>query len=463
MDEGEYQWEKLTRTWDHLIEDTSGNLIVDPNASSSKHRHAVGLYRQYDQSTGGNNTSQKSIVRGIIRQLYLLVDLSSAMLERNDIFKPSLHDCAIRCLKRWIQEFFDSNPVGRIGIIGMRDGVAYKLLDLSGNPQDHIRVLNELNQSEQFKGTPSVQNGLIMAQTLLNTVTSTTTAQSSMSGNTSAPAASLHSSRELLIVMASICTVDPGDIWTVSNQLTQSNVRISSVNLSAEVHVCKRICKQAGGTYRVALDEDHLVDCLNEHLIPPPLSEQIPTSQLKMGFPTRISYPSLCADHHQPSNEGYQCPQCKSKLCTIPTDCVICGLKLISAPHLARSYHHLRPVALYRDVGVELHARGQMSVHCFGCSTLVNLVDIRPEVKPPTSTGQSGTVKIKIKLKSNKKQVIKEESKIGDSSIPSNNNITDQDSRLEMKVFECTRCKQKFCLQCEIFVHEKLLTCPGCN
>ena len=39
-------------------------------------------------------------------------------------------------------------------------------------------------------------------------------------------------------------------------------------------------------------------------------------------------------------SSGYFCPQCDSKYCEIPIECKACGLTLVCAPHLARSYHH---------------------------------------------------------------------------------------------------------------------------
>ena len=46
---------------------------------------------------------------------------------------------------------------------------------------------------------------------------------------------------------------------------------------------------------------------------------------------------------------GHSCPRCLSKYCSLPMDCQICGLTLISAPILARSYHHLRPVPSFKE------------------------------------------------------------------------------------------------------------------
>lgn len=34
-------------------------------------------------------------------------------------------------------------------------------------------------------------------------------------------------------------------------------------------------------------------------------------------------------------------------------DCPICALTLVSSPHLARSYHHLFPVANYEEIAPE--------------------------------------------------------------------------------------------------------------
>lgn len=45
----------------------------------------------------------------------------------------------------------------------------------------------------------------------------------------------------------------------------------------------------------------------------------------------------------------YVCPDCGSRYCTLPTDCSVCGLPLLAAPHLARSYHHLFPVVRFVD------------------------------------------------------------------------------------------------------------------
>ncbi len=50
------------------------------------------------------------------------------------------------------------------------------------------------------------------------------------------------------------------------------------------------------------------------------------------------------------SASGFLCPQCQAKYCELPVECRSCGLTLVSAPHLARSYHHLFPLPPFEEV-----------------------------------------------------------------------------------------------------------------
>merc|ERR1712168_898878 len=65
---------------------------------------------------------------------------------------------------------------------------------------------------------------------------------------------------------------------------------------------------------------------------------------------------SVCACHADstsyqgPTTLGYFCPQCRSKYCELPVECKVCSLTLVSAPHLARSYHHLFPLEGFKEV-----------------------------------------------------------------------------------------------------------------
>ena len=119
------------------------------------------------------------------------------------------------------------------------------------------------------------------------------------------------------------------------------------------------------------MNEGHFKDLLFE-LIPPPAQKAVqrlpgtaggqaanPAADLMMmGFPTRLpdtSAPALCVCHSELRSEGFLCPRCSAKVCDVPTDCDICGLMIVSSPHLARSYHHLFPVKPYVAVYVQAY------------------------------------------------------------------------------------------------------------
>jgi transcription factor Ssl1 len=42
--------------------------------------------------------------------------------------------------------------------------------------------------------------------------------------------------------------------------------------------------------------------------------------------------------------------RCKGRVVELPCSCHICGLTLVSSPHLARSFHHLFPVHAFAEV-----------------------------------------------------------------------------------------------------------------
>lgn len=67
------------------------------------------------------------------------------------------------------------------------------------------------------------------------------------------------------------------------------------------------------------------------------------------------------------TDKGYYCPQCRSKYCELPVECIVCGLTLVLAPHLARSYHHLFPIANFLEVPHKKQAE-----LCFGCQRYFN-------------------------------------------------------------------------------------------
>lgn len=118
--------------------------------------------------------------------------------------------------------------------------------------------------------------------------------------------------------------------------------------------------------------QPHLRELVLEHAPPPPaIAEFAVANLIKMGFPQRAAEGviSICSCHKEAKiGGGYTCPRCKARICELPTECSICGLTLVSSPHLARSYHHLFPIRPFNDVSPsvlkDLH---KLPKNCFGC------------------------------------------------------------------------------------------------
>ncbi|CAG8746846.1 6970_t:CDS:2, partial [Acaulospora morrowiae] len=369
-----YAWEEeYKRSWDVLQEDEDGSLkrTIDQLQIRKRKR----LLR--DTST---------IRRGIIRHMFLIIDLSEAMMEKD--LRPSRLDLTLSYAEQFVLEFFDQNPISQLGIIVTKGGVAEKLTGLSGNLVENIIALKNKKNADA-DGEPSLQNSLELARSSL----------------IHAPA---HGTREVLIIMGSLTSCDPGDIYDTIENLVMDKIRVSVVGLAAEDTLIS-------GTYGVVLNEAHFKDLLFEIIPPPPVPvAQNNTELVMMGFPSSVNEtsPSLCACHSKPTSSGYSCARCNSKICDLPTECPVCELTLVSSPHLARSYHHLFPAENYNEVPWN----STTETHCFAC-----------QMPFPTFSDNKQT----------------------NVDIPSG-------------IYTCPKCKQYFCLDCDVFVHEVIHNCPGC-
>lgn len=182
------------------------------------------------------------------------------------------------------------------------------------------------------------------------------------------------------------------------------------------------------------MDEVHFRDLFLASTTPPVTrtKEQNTASLLMMGFPSRTLAPggtlSLCACHSKPLREGYACTRCSARVCRLPTECPACGLTLILSTHLARSYHHLFPLRNWVEVS---WAEAAKSSACFSC--LCPFPDITKD-------------------KSDSTQKSKDDSRHSKSKGVS-----------ESGRYACEVCGNHFCIDCDVFAHEIIHNCPGCQ
>ena len=380
------------------------------------------------------------------------------MIEKD--LRPTRYLLTIRYVIEFITEFFEQNPISQLGIIGMRDGLAIRISDISGNPNDHISRLQKLRQ-EESKGQPSLQNALDMARGALYH-------------------APTHTTREVLLIFGSLLSSDPGDIHSTITALVRSHITCTIIGLAAQVAICRTIVDRTNPslspsqTYNVALNEQHYRELLMRTTTPPTTGQAnskatdgsgTNSTLLMMGFPSRIvsPEPTLCACHSKPTRGGYLCSRCSSKVCALPTSCPACGLTLILSTHLARSYHHLFPLQNWVEVSWTraLGSEGKGQDACFGCQTLF------PIKTPPV---RDGARHLNMNLSSNNKVGHRNDRvSLGDRPSKSTKGTdlvtkaSNKDGVSESGRYACETCGRFFCIDCDVFAHEVVHNCPGCQ
>ena len=93
--------------------------------------------------------------------MILMLDLSMTTAEKD--LRPSRYLLSLKFAQDFVLEYFEQNPISQLGVLGLRDGLAVRISDMSGNPNDHVEALQKLRALEPA-GDASLQNGLEMAR-----------------------------------------------------------------------------------------------------------------------------------------------------------------------------------------------------------------------------------------------------------------------------------------------------------
>jgi transcription initiation factor TFIIH subunit 2 len=367
-----YAWEgEMERPWENIEEDDRGHLKTHKALQDRRHADAE---------------DERVVRRGVIRYIYVVLDFSEGSQEKD--VHPSRHALMLETLYDFIHDFFDQNPLSQMGLILTRDSAAEKLAPFLSDPAALQNIVEELYLG-QGSGSPSIENTLRRA----------------MSAYEDVPG---YATRELLLLYNSLHSCDPGHVNEAIQECVKHRIQCSVIGIGAELHILRQLAKDTHGTYGVCVNEQHYRDLLLGHVTPSPspafAGQEDRAELILMGFPQRLrSRKTLCFCHRKEkrqTTEGYVCPRCKAKYCSLPTVCSVCSLTLVSSPHLARSYHHLFPLSGFEET------KGEGPFRCFGCGK-----DIAAK---------------------------------------------------EDLALQCPECQRVFCLQCDAFIHKALHNCPGC-
>eukprot|EP00956_Cyclotella_meneghiniana_P040370 scaffold193548_cov23-Cyclotella_meneghiniana.AAC.1 len=141
----------------------------------------------------------------------------------------------------FVNEYYDQNPLGHLGICLVREGECEMLTTLGGSPKRHTLALSaalidEMKRSQRrteqdaaIGGEFSLQNGIEVAGRSLGY-------------------APRYGSREIIVVTSALATCDPGDVLGETlPRLKHAGIRVSTVSMQAEMHICKRLADETGG------------------------------------------------------------------------------------------------------------------------------------------------------------------------------------------------------------------------
>ncbi|KAF6831699.1 tfiih basal transcription factor complex p47 subunit [Colletotrichum plurivorum] len=410
------RWEDVKRSWEEVTEGADGSLAVGASLEAEKRRRLL--------------RDTTPLQRGIIRHMVLVLDMSFAMTEKDML--PNRYRVSWAYAADFVKEYFEQNPISQLAIIGMRDGVAVRISDMSGNPTDHLEKLRAY-EGQEPSGNPSLQNALEMCRGALFHAPS-------------------HGTREVLVVFGALLSSDPGDIHETITSLISDRIRVSVVGLAAQVAICAELCTRTNAgddtQYSVCMNDAHFRDLLLGATTPPVTrtASQSTASLLMMGFPSRTlaqgDATALCACHNKPAREGYLCTRCGTRVCRLPIECPACSLTLILSTHLARSYHHLFPLRNWVEVP---WADATKSKACYSClATFPELPEAAKKKDKDEEKGRDGVLTT---------------APVAPAPVaPSELKGVSESGR-----YACTVCSNHFCIDCDVYSHEVIHNCPGCQ
>lgn len=143
------RWEEGKFNWlQGVPEDEDGNIALTQTVEADKRRRL-----QRDTTP---------LQRGIIRHLVLVLDDSSAMMEKDLL--PNRFRLTMSYAVEFVREYFEQNPISQMGIVMMRQGVANRVAAMTGNPAELIDGLRAMEKDKEPEGDPSLQNALEMCR-----------------------------------------------------------------------------------------------------------------------------------------------------------------------------------------------------------------------------------------------------------------------------------------------------------
>ncbi|KAK6589383.1 hypothetical protein RS030_213365 [Cryptosporidium xiaoi] len=399
-----YTWEKgIIKNWERLVETEQGLIVVNEEGEND-------FVPSVEQSISDmlRESSLPNIRRGLLRNVVIILDMTSNMLELD--YKPDRMQSMLKCNEVFIKQLLSDNPLTQISVISVYDETVEVIISYNSNYDEIIAsIINYMKKG--CKGNMSIQNGLDKAKCLLVSIPP-------------------YGTKEVIFFLGSMRSIDNTfifDEWI--EEFSLNNIVVNAILFIPELYVIKYITKMTGGVCLCAVNNDHLIRlALDNFVKPPPCSAKnmpLNISLVPMGFPKYTlnqNHSFACSCHQKLTNSGYTCPKCKSIVCHLPTKCPVCSIYLISSNHLARSFAYL-----FRH----------------------------PKINRINTQNQEGLI--------GKELISNNECKMCDNKFEDENEfIVVGNAQKKMNIYLCLDCNSYICSECCKFILTTLHQCPVC-
>lgn len=253
----------------------------------------------------------------LIRCLFVLVDLSK-YIERHGCYLTNLF------LKTDLINFFilflENNPLAQLGVIFLKDGLGKMIVNLTND----IEIIKQKISMEQYSpsGELSLFNGLALSISHLKNLPD-------------------YYSKEIFFIHENMTFCDPED----PRSLDFNNIKLSIISINAEVYICHHLSAKTNGIYQVINDKIDLNKIMNDFAkLSSRGNHESKRELILIGFPIKTnSKIGFCSCHLSPVTEnGYICPNCHSKICSVPVSCPVCRLNLVNPLQIVRAQFNAR-------------------------------------------------------------------------------------------------------------------------
>ncbi|KAG0435057.1 General transcription factor IIH subunit 2 [Dictyocoela muelleri] len=295
--------------------------------------------REYRKTwdTSGDNEKQiyeintnNNFKKGIIKHLHFILDTSEAI--ENIDFPPTVKFNLAQILKKFCKNFIIQNPLSKLTALSVKNGAVEKYSHFDEDVVDEYLG--------KGCGDFSLSNAMVASLDLLNTDLVQKNDIESLKSTVNTSKCDLI--KEIIVIVTAVNSAD-SDIEFLSRL---NDVTVHFISLNGEIGLFKKISKMTNGMFFVPQTVDHLEAIILNFCRPTPVNTQVCMNIL--GFPKKDDDLSICACHFE-LKEGYICPLCNTKVCSLPIKCPICDTQLVSSINLTQNLYNTFNIPKFQD------------------------------------------------------------------------------------------------------------------